>query len=271
MGVTKQGLIAVLTNFREDTTPATNARSRGAMVNAFLTQPADQGTSTTAEFVRQLVEDDEGLKGVGGFSLVCGRVGEGLAVVSNRTSRVEGTKWILGQSGEGGETVGFSNAAFGDRSWAKVTRGEEMLRAVVGNDAREEERSRGGFLEKLFGILSDDTLPRRNLAEEGGGLAGYLMELRNSIFIPVIGGEVTHGASADELAAARSEETLQGGEPGSGETSMLYGTQKQSVVLVSHQGHVTFVERTLYDGDGRPVDEANRDGRFEFDVEDWKP
>ena len=269
MGVTSAGLIAVLTNFREDTEPSPEARSRGAMVNAFLTQATEQ-VDCTADFVKHLVEDGEGLKGVGGFSLVCGKVGEPLAIISNRTPSVEGTTWIMRQRGE---TVGLSNAAFADRTWTKVTRGEEMLKTLVEEDAKmvQSQRSISGLLDKLFVLLSDDTLPRRS-ADEEGSMVTYLKELRNSIFIPVIGGEVTRSAKADELAAARSsQQALHEGKVGGNEgTSPVYGTQKQSVVLVSNRGHVTFVERSLYDDDARPIAEEERDRRFEFDIEGWK-
>ena len=262
MGVTKGGLIAVLTNFREEAPVDPEARSRGAMVNAFLTQPAGQFDST-ADFVKHLVEDDEGLEGVGGFSLVCGKIGEPLAVISNRTPSVEGTTWIMK---EAGETVGLSNAAFADRTWTKVTRGEEMLKAAIAEDAQKNRKEQPqGFIERLFGILSNDTLPRSPAG--GAGLAGYLKELRNSIFIPAIGGEATRDASAEDLAAARGGQISQGGKPGSDGLSGVYGTQKQSVLLVSHQGHFTFVERTLYDGDARPTEGAARERSFEFDIE----
>ena len=62
------------------------------MVNAFLRAAPDTAESTE-EFVKHLVSN-EGVKGVGGFSLVCGKIGEPLAVVSNRTPDVEGVTWI---------------------------------------------------------------------------------------------------------------------------------------------------------------------------------
>ena len=51
--------------------------------------------------------------------------------------------------------------------------------------------------------------------------------------------------------------------------SGVYGTQKQTVVLVDHQGRVTFVERSLYDTDAQPIDETERDKWFDFDIESW--
>ncbi|KAL8987167.1 MAG: hypothetical protein Q9177_003606, partial [Variospora cf. flavescens] len=92
LGITKQGRIAVLTNFREQGQVVQSARSRGAMANAFLM--LDKSSSEdTAAFAKNLVEG-EGVTGVGGFSLVCGKVGKPLAVISNRTPSAEGMAWI---------------------------------------------------------------------------------------------------------------------------------------------------------------------------------
>ncbi len=266
LGVTKQGRTAVLTNFHEEGQVLQEARSRGAMVNAFLTQAPDKPENTHA-FVENLIEG-EGVKGVGGFSLVCGKAGRPLAVVSNRTPSVEGVAWIA----EGrGETIGLSNAAFGDRSWPKVLRGEELMSSAIAKSIARED-SKPEFIEELLRVLSVDTLPER---QEGQSWTSYVYELRKSIFIPAIGGEGMDGVSADNIAAARTSQRVhisskaeiskhQGGLSGK------YGTQKQTVVLVDHQGHVTLVERTLYDVEGREVVGNERDRVFEFNIEGWE-
>ena len=268
MGVSKQGLVAVLTNFREEGAIHPETRSRGSMVNAFLTQTKGQFDST-ADFVKHLVDDGDGLKGVGGFSLVCGRVGEPLAVISNRTPSVKGTTWVLKNRGE---TIGLSNAAFADCSWTKVTRGKDLLQSAIEKDFECSEydrlqRKQPGFVENLFGVLSIDTLPKRSA--KVAGWESYVREFRNSIFIPAVGGEAVEGANAEDLAAAQTSQKTEGGKVGIDGMSGLYGTQKQSVVLVSNQGHVTFMERTLYDDDARPMNEDAKERRFEFDIEEW--
>ena len=65
---------------------------------------------------------------------------------------------------------------------------------------------------------------------------------------------------ADDIAGAKPEHSIK-------KTSSLYGTQKQTVLLVDTGGHVTFVERTLFDDEVEPVAKTDRDRRFEFDVE----
>ena len=225
------------------------------MVNAFLTQPADSPHGTK-EFVQDLV-DGEGLKDVGGFSLVCGKVGEPLAVISNRTPDVEGTAWI---ARDRGETIGLSNAAFGNRSWPKVSKGEALLSSAIEQDL-SGERSQISLIEKLWRILDDDTLPRK---PKGFPWSAYVQELRKSIFIPAIEGEGADHSKVEDLAAvAKAAET-------NDDVSDMYGTQKQTVVLVDHQGRVTFIERTLYDGSGKATAAPDRDRAFHFDIEGWK-
>ena len=213
------------------------------MVNAFLTQRPENSQSTE-EFVKALVEG-EGLKGIGGFSLVCGKVGEPLAVISNRTPSVEGITWIAKCKGE---TVGLSNAAIADRSWEKVTRGEELVRGVIKDEVATGSLEEN-LIRRLFHVLDDDTLPRD---QKGGDWESQVKALRKSIFIPVIGSQNLQRESAKNLPAG---------------ISGAYGTQKQTIVLVSQQGKITYIERTLYDPEGRPTTGQQRDKRFEFPVE----
>ena len=236
------------------------------MVNAFLTQPTHK-VAMTDEFVEALTEG-EGLKGVGGFSLVCGNVGEPLAVISNRTPNVASTPWIFK---EGGETVGLSNAAFANRSWPKVLSGEELLSQAIEDNVSQHD-SKARLIENLFQLLSVDTLPKK---PKGLGWESYVKELRKSIFVPVIGGAGMDELSAEDLAAAKSgqqimvEDDQEMRNKGDG-LSGPYGTQKQTVVLVSHQGRVTFVERSLYGATGKAVPASERDRVYEFDIQGWQ-
>ena len=236
------------------------------MVNAFLTQPP-HSPHGTKRFVQDLV-DGEGLNDVGGFSLVCGKVGEPLAVISNRTPDVEGTAWIARATGE---TIGLSNAAFGNRSWPKVLKGEALLSSAIEQDL-SEQRSQTSLIEKLWRILDDDTLPRM---PRDFPWSAYMQELRKSIFIPAIGGEGADQSRAENLAAGKSDQCISVESAAEAtetkhDISGVYGTQKQTVVLVDHQGRVTFIERTLYDGSGRATAAPDRDRAFHFDIEGWK-
>ena len=230
-------------------------------MTAFLTQ-STEGNAGTEALVRSLVED--GLTGMGGFSLICGRVGEPLATISNRTPNVEGITWILKATSE---TAGLSNAAIADRTWTKVMRGEKLMNEAIEAHANSKA-SKETLLNSLFEILNDDTLPRHQSKTDW---ETQVKELRQSIFIPGLGGQPVVEQSAEDLAAARTDETVSTGteekkKSESPNTSGAYGTQKQTIILVSLKGKVTFVERTLYDARGRLMESDARDRYFEFEV-----
>ena len=236
------------------------------MVNAFLTQPTGSSAGTE-KFVHGLVEG-EGLKDVGGFSLVCGKIGEPLAIISNRTPNVEGTAWIAKDKGE---TIGLSNAAFGNRTWPKVSRGEALLSSAIEQDL-SEHRSQASLIDKLWRILDDDMLPRKTKDHDW---SAYVQELRKSIFIPAFESQDVNGSRAEDQAADKSDqhivvENAAKDAETSHDVDGMYGTQKQTIVLVDHQGRVSFIERTLYDTDGRATAAPDRDRAFQFDIESWK-
>ena len=88
--------------------------------------------------------------------------------------------------------------------------------------------------------------------------------MRNSIFIPRVGGGGVDGESSEGLRSASTEGSaghagvvVGGGKGG-------YGTQKQTVVLVDRGGKVTFIERTLYDQDAQA---AASERRYDFQIE----
>ncbi|KAF1987075.1 DUF833-domain-containing protein [Aulographum hederae CBS 113979] len=263
LGITKQGRLACLTNFREEGQPIVEgARSRGAIVNAFLTTPADS-LETPEEFAKRLVEE-EGVTGVGGFSLLYGQLdrslnektyGRGLAIVSNRTPDVNGLIWV---GRDQGEVHGLSNSHFGDRTWPKVVEGEELLREAISASAASDE-TQEALVQRLFDILSIGTIRTQ---KEGEDFEIYLRQLRNSIFIPALGSSKLAGKRADEIAAADKNETIEA-------TSGIYGTQKQTIILVSREGKVTFTERTVFDAAGRRLEKGQSDRRFKFDIEGW--
>lgn len=278
MGVTKAGRIAVLTNFREDVTPPPSAISRGAIIKDFL-----KAEGPSRNWVKQMVSSGNG-RDVGGFSLVCGQLAagsgkpedEGFAVFSNRV-KVEGdVEWIFGRGG-GSQAVGLSNGPFKGMptdggadedtdSWKKVTDGQTLMDAAL-RQSQEVCEDEDQLIQRLLGLLSTDTLPRTENETEDG-LETYTTQLRNTIFVPAIGRKGTPQMPPDELAAARNGEKVHVVN-GTGElgVSGLYGTQKQTVILVNHAGKVRFFERTLYDNDVQKLSVPDGDRDFTFRIQ----
>lgn len=231
-------------------------------MNSFLELPPDNKESTES-YVEGLVSAGSA-QDAGGFSLVCGKVGERLAVVSNRVSSTDGITWL---AKEKGEVVGLSNIAFGDRSWPKIVKGEELMKEAIDASCKAGE-SEDEFIERLLKLLSTDTLPR---IEEGAGMETYINLLRHSIFIPVLGEEEAQKRAADEISAAELKEKVEVVQREEIDhnpyMSGLYGTQKQTIVLFDTSDRIRFYERTLYDDNAEAIPIGEGDRSFDFIVE----
>jgi uncharacterized protein with NRDE domain len=268
LGITKQGRLACLTNFREEGQALIEGqRSRGAVVNSFLKTPADS-TETPKDAAHKLIED--GVDGIGGFSLLFGRLNgnvmktdgkdkeRGLAIVSNRSVHADDVTWILQTPNE---THALSNSHFGDKTWPKVNDGERLMKQAILETMNKNE-SKDDMIDRFLEVLSRDTLPRQKVGEE---FEIYMRQLRQSIFIPAIGDiNLAKRKDADEVAAANGTPT---GTTAANPTGGVYGTQKQSVVLVDKEGKVTFFERTLYDQLGKAIAKGEGDRTFELEIE----
>jgi uncharacterized protein with NRDE domain len=272
LGITKQGRLACLTNFREEGPAAAfieGKRSRGAMVNAYLRVPQTE-TARSTEIAKQLVE--EGTSGVGGFSLIFGMLRrpawkqnasvektsswDGLAIVSNRSASVDDVKWLCA---EPGETHALSNSHYGDTTWPKVTSGETLVAAAI-KESTEKGEGVEELRNRLLDVLSIDTMPRQKAGE---AFDTYLGQLRYSIFVPSIGFD-------KPLATLGIDSTLPNGTVAHDvATAGLYGTQKQTIIMVDWSGKATYFERTLFDNDVKPVSKDTRDKVFEFQVQNW--
>lgn len=259
--MTRQGRFAVLTNYREENQAIVQgARSRGLIPNAWLKSKPDS-TQTPEDFAWQMIEED-GVQGVGGFSLCYGFVqdvakGAGLMVISNRTPDIEGVAHLLRKKNE---TTALSNAAYGDRTWPKVINGEQWTKeaveaSVAANETREQ------LVERLLDVLSVDTMPRQKDNEEWDM---YLTQLRHSVFIPAIGRDhlELHKMPSHEVG-----DIVKNKAPDA--TSGCYGTEKQAVILVDKHGKALYLERTLFDSDAQPIAKGEGDRIFEFQIEGW--
>ncbi|RDA83049.1 hypothetical protein CP532_1462 [Ophiocordyceps camponoti-leonardi (nom. inval.)] len=266
-GISRTGVLAVLTNYREKVDANQLAKSRGRIVTAWLGASDEGGLKGR---VRRLVEgDDGGLVGVGGFSLVGGRLRKrdgGIAIVSNRARQTHDVPIIdLRQT----DTWGLSNTVFDDpNEWPKVKDGKRLLAEAVAEAAASNE-DETALLDRLFGVLDTDTLPKR---DPQWSLEDYINRLRQTIFVPAIGDE-THLAATrqamargrsdwtavEDLAAEQRPESRPVAETASAFATGMYGTQRQTVLLVDWDGNVTFVERALWDRNGHEIPKGEGD------------
>ena len=268
--MTRQGRIAVLTNYREENEPIKEgAPSRGLIPNAWL-NPEPSKQESTEEFAKRMIEEN-GVKGVGGFSLCYGfmqdifketageeRSAKGLAIVSNRTPDVHGVLRLLGEKGE---TKALSNAAYGDRSWPKVVNGEAWTQKAIKESTAANE-TREQLVDRLLAILTTDTMPRQKENENDDM---YMNQLRHSIFIPAIGRDhlEEHKMPAHDIGDVVKLKAADA-------TSGCYGTQKSIVIVVDKEGKVYYFERTLFDREARCMEKGKGDRVFEFQIEGWQ-
>ena len=305
LGMTKGGNFAVLTNYRELNThdaahPVHAKRSRGGMVTAWLGAHPDEGIK---DFVNRMLEGRE-VKDIGGFSLLCGKLRkvkgekriEPLAIMSNRSDHIDEVPWI---AGDRGTTCGLSNAIYvhanirdsspqvdllngapeheslqEEEVWPKIKLGQKLLRNTVAAAARDgltEEQ----LCESLFKILDADDFP----ATHDMDLEEGIPYLKDSIFVPAFGGKshqaeflaaqargpvpkLAHNNGAKALTlVSRPDDQPNGFQTG------LYGTQRQTVILVDWEGNVTYRERALWDENGNPIPRGQGDETFRFTID----
>ena len=257
------------------------------MVTAWLTAPEEESTE---DFVLRLL-GGEGVKGVGGFSLVLGKLRkkrnsseelEPLAIISNRSGGPEDVPWIAGKRGE---VYGLSNTSYSDPiTWPKVKLGKEKLLGAV-EAAVEADLGEKELVDQLYAVLDTNTMPEQN----GQDFETYLSQLRKSIFIPSIGHKEAPQRlpEADQIARAEPVPPMNGKATVNGNLEVklkeeersdldtqsggagIYGTQRQTVLLVDWEGHVTFYERSLYDLEGNPIERGSGDMKFEFQIKGW--
>lgn len=222
---------------------------------------------------------------------------EPLAIMSNRNLSAADVPWI---AGERDGVYALSNTSYTDHTtasasspWPKVDDGKRLVREVVA-EAVAQRWDETRLVEALFRrVLDVDTLPR-----PAGGVPfeAYIQELKKSIFVPPIGddahreamraavargkgGEVgggeqhrTDDADADAGADVKAEEELRADErpdPATGFETGMYGTQRQTVILVDWDGNVTYTERALWDSNGNAVERGQGDMVFKFKIEDF--
>ena len=265
LGITKQGRVALLTNFKDEGDTEVSQRSRGEIAKRYLCLPPDSA-ELPEEFARVLLEE-EWMQGIGGFSLIFGQLQKDrrtglrapLAVISNRTPDVKGVKWIAGEGQQSQAwTCSLSNSRYGDDAWLKVVKAEDLLNKLIEESTTAQE-SQEDLVDRCFKLLSTDDLPR---PKPGQSRTNFSLELRKSIFIPAF---VTEGANIS-VPCRNGETVAQTNETSFGD---LYGTQKQSILMVDHAGKVTFIEQTLFDRHPHSSGPRGDVRQFDFEIEGW--
>lgn len=141
MGVTRQGRISLLTNYRDPNNINPSAPSRGHLVADFLT-----GSDTAKQYLENVAENG---KQYNGFNLIAGSVDD-LFYYGNYDGTIKGI-----QSG----IHGLSNHLL-DTPWPKLTKGKlELSQWLQEADPQ---------IEELFRILYDDTVPPEHLLPDTG-------------------------------------------------------------------------------------------------------
>lgn len=147
MGVTRQGRIAALTNFREPGRNRTEAPSRGKLVSDFLA-----GAMPAPDYLQALSRRATAFNG---FNLLCGSVMQGLWHFSNRTEGRSPQRLATG-------IYGLSNHLL-DTPWPKVAQGKSQLAMALA--ALPQDRPLFELLHDA-NIHDDERLPRTGLSLE---------------------------------------------------------------------------------------------------------
>ncbi|KKF94232.1 hypothetical protein CFO_g3421 [Ceratocystis platani] len=282
LGISREGSLAVLTNYRETGPddkehPICAKRSRGGMVTAWL---GSRSHESMADAVHNLLA--EGVRGVGGFSMVCGKLrktGERqlqpLGIVSNRCDHIDHVEWI---GDKRDQVYGLSNTVYGDPdSWRKIDDGMKMIDQAA-KDAYAKKLTEDQFCDALFGILDTNTFPDMS----GASMEETIAYMRESIFIPPVGDKKHREAMEARRALGKGKwtnesetsvvETSPSPERGrlvAGFDTGMYGTQRQTLILVDWEGNVTFKERALWDANGNPLVRGEADVVHKFKIEGW--
>ncbi|MBI4190764.1 MAG: NRDE family protein [Betaproteobacteria bacterium] len=145
LGVSRNGRIAAVTNFRDGYATRNAARSRGELVSSFLS-----GNQPAADYVNRVARDTHAYNG---FNLIAGDLDE-LYYVSNRGSHVAAIAPGI---------HGVSNHLL-NTPWPKVEQGKKNLAELLQHGAQE-------LIDGLFAVLADRTIaPDHALPDTGVGL-----------------------------------------------------------------------------------------------------
>lgn len=260
IGVTKSGRICVLVNYRENIYPCQmGVISRGLISRDFLESNLDP--LLWADNIKKRTNN---FANIGGFSLLFGELKPcnknnlslSLYVISNRSDNVINPfqESKLNSSMKTAKILGLSNSSIFN-PWPKVTKGEELMHDLIDDNVK---RDKNEIIDKMFEIMKDQYIgfnrTTTTTTNNNNNKNSLLMSesLRNlvpqSIFVP----RLTNDLNLDI-------KKFQGN---------YYGTRTQTVIVMTHSGELTYIERNIADEDDDksfiPVSTGMEEHRFDF-------
>lgn len=220
----------------------------------------------THDFIEHIYSQygEEALRDSGGFMMVCGVIRKSdenpdrikpFGLLSNRDAPIlrlfdsaRKTELVLASGSETlieaditKDTIGVSNSEV-TQPWPKVNLGVLALEELVHQVPVPEEV----LIEQLKDILAKDTFPLEQARKETS-TDGIFSHVQDSIFIPPINVHVDDNTDYYD--------------------GIYYGTRTNTIILVSKDGHVKYIERTLHEHDVPVEDTPPAESIIEFDIE----
>lgn len=230
IGVSKTNRICVLVNFRENKNPCQiGGISRGLITKDFLESELDP-----ISWANDIKIRSNNFKDIGGFSLLFGILNnedcsESLYVISNRVEGILKPFIELTES-EKHKVLGLSNSSI-FQPWPKVSRGKKLINDMLN---KPKANSTDEIIEEMLNIMCD----QYEGIHYGESMKETIIDIvPKTVFVPALKNDIT-----DKI------ELLQGS---------FYGTRTQTVILLSRDGKLTYVERdiqTMHDINNNIID-----------------
>ncbi|KAJ1911281.1 hypothetical protein H4219_005988 [Mycoemilia scoparia] len=242
LGVSRDGRIAVLTNYRELNGPQPNMLSRGRLVRHFLESARDSAFADVDAYAQHVLADRDRYAG---FNLLLFDVLKDCAVYVTNRGPSGGTTDSTAATDDSqspelqspgysrklalNRVYGISNSTL-DVEWPKVKKGKALVEQVLGNAASLKTMDNDELSNRLFEILSN-----RN-TDNGVDCPKKLRDLEHFICIPRI-------SSSNPTFSINSD----------------YATRTAHVIIVNSDGKTNIYERSLYPENEEDIGPASGD------------
>ncbi|EMG48623.1 hypothetical protein G210_0771 [Candida maltosa Xu316] len=260
IGVTTDGKIAVLVNYRENDEHAISEVSRGILPLDYLCgQESDEEWKNNLASAFRQGRATIDLKRIGGFSLMYGKLSinpstgkiHHLNILSNRGDQGKVFKTDMLENGLEGDsddiphktTFGLSNSLY-NKPWDKVKLGEALLSELI-DKSLAENYSQDKLVDECFKVLSHNTYPQ-DIAD-GTDFDKKFDMLKYSIFIPPL---VRHNYTMTDCISV----------------GKYYGTRTQTIILLDKHGNLNYYERNIHNSDDLDEKLVDITSHYKFNV-----